>query len=107
MPTRISVTQGVMDITVSLTAMDCPGCSVVFAIPDRLNKERREDGKSFYCPNGHSMVYGGEIDKLRTALSKAEADRAWYEKRTQQAIDDEAAARRSLSATRGQVTKLR
>lgn len=104
---RVTVRQGVMDITVSLTAMDCPFCAVVFAIPDRLNKERVEDGKTFYCPNGHSMSYSGEIYELRASLKKAEADRAWHERRTQQAIEDEAAARRSLSATRGQVTKLR
>ena len=105
--TRVSVKQGVMDITVSLTAMDCPACSIVFAVPDRLDKERREDGKTFYCPNGHSMSYSGEIHQLRESLRKAEADRTWYEKRTQQAIEDEAAARRSLSAVRGQVTKLK
>lgn len=106
MGTRVTVRKGSMDITVSLTAVDCPSCSIVYAVPDRFDTERREDGHAFFCPNGHQLSYNGEITKLRASLAKAEQDRAWYEKRAQEAIEDEARARRSLTATRGVVTKL-
>ena len=106
--TRVALTQGVMDITVNLTATDCSACSVVFAVPDRLIKERREDGKSFYCPNGHGLVFDlSETEKLKKKLADAERDRDWYKTAERQARDAEQRASRSAAAYKGQTTKLR
>lgn len=38
---------------------DCATCGVVFGIPETLEARRREDHRSFYCPNGHSMHFTG------------------------------------------------
>jgi hypothetical protein len=106
--TRISVTQGVMDITVSLTAMDCPNCSVVFAAPDRFITERRQDGKSFYCPNGHPMSYNErELDKVKARLKDAERDVVWYKEAEKREREQRQSAERSAAAYKGQTTKLR
>ncbi len=105
--TRISVTQGVMDITVDLTAMDCANCGVVFALPTKLDKQRRDDGGSIYCPSGHSMSYAGELSKLRAALRRAEQDRDWYKSSEADQRGWRQKAERRLAAQKGEVTKLR
>jgi hypothetical protein len=106
--TRVTLTQGVMDITVNLTATDCAQCSVVFAVPDRLIAERREDGKAFYCPNGHSLVFQpSEADKLRKDLAAAVRDREWFKQGEQNQRQLRESAERSASAYKGQATKLR
>jgi Zn-finger nucleic acid-binding protein len=106
--TRVSLTQGVMDITVSLTAMDCPNCSIVFAAPDRLIKERREDGKTFYCPNGHGMSFNErEVDKLNARLRDIERDLVWFKDAEKHEREQRHAAERSAAAYKGQTTKLR
>lgn len=104
---RITVTQGVMDITVSLTALDCGACSVVFAMPDRFDKERREDGKAFYCPNGHQLTYNGEITQLREKLRSAERDRDWFKTAEKEQRQAKEMTEASLRATKGVVTKMR
>lgn len=107
MSTRIAVQQGVMDITVNLTAMDCPNCAVVFAVPDRLERERREDGQSFYCPNGHGMSYSGEMAKLKAKLVDKERDLVWFKTAEREARDRANETERRLRAQKGNVTKLR
>lgn len=53
-------------ITTNFYITDCASCGVRFAITERLEKERREDGHSFYCPNGHSLSFGGgEVARLK------------------------------------------
>lgn len=44
----------------------CPVCGVGYCVPARFDEERREDHRSFYCPNGHSLSYQGESTKERT-----------------------------------------
>jgi len=105
--TRVTVTQGVMDITVALTATDCAACSVVFAVPDRLIKERRADGKEFYCPNGHGLTFDGEIVQLRKKLADAQRDVAWFKTAEQNERTQRQAAERSAAAYKGQTTRLR
>lgn len=44
----------------------CGKCGIVFAMPDRYESARREDGATFYCPNGHPRAFvDSETDKLR------------------------------------------
>lgn len=56
----------------------CPNCSISFGAPLRFIKERREDGKSFYCPAGHSMSFHEtELDKLRKRLEQEKRNNEW------------------------------
>lgn len=43
--------------TVTLFIVDCANCGIIFGIPDDFDDRRREDGGSFYCPNGHTISY--------------------------------------------------
>jgi len=54
-----------------MTVTDCAACSVIFAAPDRLISERREDGGTFYCPNGHQLTFDGEIHKLKEVMKES------------------------------------
>jgi protein-arginine kinase activator protein McsA len=61
---------------------DCAQCGEVFAIRQDLTEVRRRDGKEFYCPNGHTMVFSASksfderrIEELQRELAAAK-DRA-------------------------------
>lgn len=107
MPTRIHQERVVVQ-SVAVNAWDCATCGVIFGVTDEYEKRRREDGQSFYCPNGHSQGFGAskserlqrELDQERQRL---EAEKAWT--RRQQAELD--AERKSHASTKGQLTKTR
>lgn len=50
------------------------GCGVTFGLTDGFEDRRKEDHKSFYCPNGHSMSYRGETDSARADREHARAE---------------------------------
>jgi hypothetical protein len=70
-------------------------CGVLFAMPERMLRQRREDGKSFFCPHGHSLSFHEtELDRLRNqarwardaeARAKAARDQAQADARAQKA----------------------
>jgi hypothetical protein len=41
----------------------CANCGVEFWMTDGLERARRRDGSSFYCPNGHSLSYAPTEDQ--------------------------------------------
>jgi predicted RNA-binding Zn-ribbon protein involved in translation (DUF1610 family) len=88
--------------TTTLTVTSCGSCGIGFAIPDNLFRARRDDGASFYCPNGHFIGWkaANEQARLERAL-KSERDRV----ATERARADGAEA--SLRTTKGHVTRLR
>jgi len=57
-------------VATNLVTEQCITCGVLFAIPQELYERRREDHRSFYCPNGHSQHYAGETEaeQLRRQL---------------------------------------
>lgn len=87
---------------------DCCSCGVEFAIPDRLISQRRMDGKNFYCPNGHSMVFSEPTEKkLQRELEAVRAERDRARARATATRDQLDAAERSKSALRGVNTRIR
>lgn len=84
----------------------CPTCSVEYAIPrmayDKAKQSSGPNGRSIYCPNGHSWHYIGETE--------AEKQRHRADLLAQQIAqrDDEIAGlEKSVSAHKGQITKLK
>lgn len=45
---------------VVLVTEECCSCHIAFAIPEDMQRRRREDHNWFYCPNGHRQHYTGE-----------------------------------------------
>lgn len=44
-------------LTGEFWVQNCCSCGIAFAVPLSLDKQRRDDGLAFYCPNGHSQSY--------------------------------------------------
>ena len=80
----------------------CGTCGIVWAMPKDFLDARRDDHKSWLCPNGHSFVYSGpsELEKAKAELERTR-DR---EARLTSQLDQAQASRRAL---KGQVTKAR
>ena len=65
------------NIAITLNLHECPNCGVVFGMTDSMEERRRDDKRSFYCVNGHSLSYPGEsqedkIERLGRELNHAE-----------------------------------
>lgn len=81
----------------------CGVCGVAFAMPLSLhNDAQRDHGRQFWCPNGHQLHFTGLTpeQRLRQRLANVEEDRNWERARAND-------LQRSLSATKGQLTKTR
>lgn len=89
-------------IFVTLNAVTCVTCGVVFGLSTEHQRGLRDSRRTFYCPAGHFLAFNGktEAEKLRDQLVATE-------KRLQYARDDRDAADRRASAARGQMTKLK
>jgi hypothetical protein len=101
------------DAHITLVSETCYLCGLVFAMPDRFMKERREDQHSFYCPNGHSQAYvKSAADTLRDELAKQKHLTEQAQARAAQERDMRLEANRTterverrLRATRAVVTR--
>ncbi len=94
--------------TISLRVEDCPSCGIVYGFPTEFEKRRREDGREWHCPNGHTVAYTKtELDKTREQLQRAERERDQAIVSRTAAQDQAAAAERSARAYRGWLTRLR
>lgn len=63
-----------MNITERFVTIPCchERCGITFAVPESLDNIWRNDGRGFWCPNGHSLSYLDEASD-RTKLKQAEA----------------------------------
>lgn len=78
---------------------DCPTCGVVFGMPNAMRERRYDDGKSFWCPNGHGMSWRETAaDRERKARETAERRLTWERQRRDQA---EAEAKHQAAVARG------
>jgi len=70
--------------TLKYTEMICGNCGVVFYVPEAFEKERRERGGGWHCPNGHTRVYReSDVAKLRRELSVEKNLRLHFEHKTE------------------------
>lgn len=80
----------------------CCVCGIAFAMPEDIQRRRRNDHKDFFCPVGHRQHYLGKSEEERLrALVTHERDmrRSLREQRDH--------LERSNSAYRGHLTRLR
>ncbi len=84
-------------VTTELLPQNCGECGIVFGMPDGLQRKRLEDGRVWYCPNGHQRIYTNRRD-LQEQLKETRSLLAGEQRRA-------AVERRSHSATKGQLTK--
>lgn len=70
-----------------LSIVECCLCHTTFGMTQELNKQRLDDGKSFWCPNGHNQHYTKSNIKFleeklaaaneRERLEREAKERAW------------------------------
>ena len=86
--------------TLNVTA--CCTCDMAFGMTPSFEQRRRDDHAEFYCPAGHPQGFyaKNEVERLKQRLRVTEESERFYR-------DQAATARRSASAQRGQVTRLR
>ena len=80
---------------------------MVFGLSDTVERERRRDHTTFYCPAGHRQHFPGESDLEREQrLAKNASQRAVYaEKRLDCEKADHQDTKNSLRATKGAHTR--
>lgn len=106
MATRVQSYNKTLERKVGFFFTDCPECAVMFAIPSRLEKQRREDKKWFYCPNGHDMAFlNSTIELLQEKLDATKASLAAERDYIRSLSASKEAVEKSLSATKGHLTR--
>ena len=94
--------------TVGLYVTSCPSCGVIYALTKDYQERRYDDGKGFYCPNGHISSWSEtEEQRLRQRAEWAEKQLGWAESSRNAARDQAQAAHRSARAYKGHLTRLR
>ncbi len=88
----------------SIEVIDCAECGMQFGMTDQFIGRRRDDGKTFYCPSGHSNYFG---DTLAKKLKREREHTAQLTARLDQERSESAAQARRAAAARGQVTKIK
>lgn len=98
-----------MYATEVLEVVQCASCAIKYAIPRKFVSERRDDHKSFYCPNGHSQWFPGKSDaeKLRAELEREKERTAHAREWARQEQSRKQVAQRQAAAARGQVTRIK
>ena len=49
--------------TTNFEPVTCCNCGIVFQVPEEFDENRQEDGKLFFCPNGHAQSYEDSDDE--------------------------------------------
>jgi len=92
---------------VTLNHYTCPTCGVIYGLEANLDAKRREDGREFYCSNGHSLSYH-ETALMRSekAAKRAQELLDWERRANQSLRDEKTRLERSRSAIAGAKTRL-
>lgn len=86
-------------ISITWQTMTCGACGVHFQVPNAFYRERYENGKDWYCPNGHVRVFRErEVDRLKRELETVTKRKEWAEQAEKKARHAEAIARGKLKA---------
>lgn len=96
-------------VRVDLFVTDCANCGVVFAMTEEFEERRRDDHRTWYCPNGHPLVFKGksDADRERERAEAAERELAFARRQRDSARAEGEHERRRAAAARGQVTRIR
>ncbi len=95
---------GGMNITTSLSVIHCSECNIAFAVDDAVDERWRENGKTFYCPKGHSQHYGDSVTKqLQREKKRLIAEQAKHDQTRAELRETEGRRR----AEKGAKTKLK
>lgn len=97
----------VLDFQYQLETVECANCCMTFAVAGRFIRDRRDDHKGFYCPNGHTNFYNGksEAEKLKDQLAQKERALSFEQSRVADLRRSKEHVENQLRSTKGLVTK--
>jgi hypothetical protein len=88
--------------------IDCAACGMTFGMTEDFIRRRRQDGATFYCPDGHNNFYReNEHDRVRRErdlLKQQIAEREDEIERQRRRRED---AEKTAAARKGQITRLK
>jgi hypothetical protein len=87
----------------------CCSCGLRFAFPASFQKQRKEDRRTFHCPNGHSQSYTGktEAEKLREELESEKRRHEYASAEVERLKEIRIHIERQHAAAKGRITKLK
>jgi len=86
----------------------CYKCGIPFGVMSDLQRRRLEDGKDFFCPNGHSQHYTEtEIQKLRKKVAEHEATISRREAQLESVRKERDTVERSRNVYRGKLKSVK
>lgn len=94
--------------TASFVIEECYKCHIPFGITNDFHYRKKDDGTSFYCPNGHGQIFTTTtVQKLEKKLRQEEEKlkREKIEREHAQGLFE--AERNSHRTTRGHQTRLK
>lgn len=95
---------GSYNISLQMYTMRCANCGVMFGVPNEFDDQRRDDGRSFYCPNGHSNVYRDtEAKRLKRELEKTTQRLSQANERRERAEEESRRKQRKYARIRDRV----
>ena len=97
----------VITLETTLELITCVRCGVAFAVPADMLARRRHDHDMFYCPNGHNLSFPQQSDAEKAQAEAEKYKRLYKDEQLYSAgvLSERNAAQRSLSATKGELTK--
>lgn len=63
-----------LEVNQVFTIMTCSQCGMQFAVAEQWRKERIEDHRTWYCPNGHQRHYPGESSSEKAQRLQREGE---------------------------------
>jgi hypothetical protein len=93
----------------TLELQTCAACGIAFGAPAYFLSERRDDHKSYYCPNGHQLYFPQQTDAEQAQAEAEKYKKLWKDEQRYAAdlVKERNAAQKQLSARKGQMTKLK
>lgn len=91
--------------TDTLYVFNCSACGVLMGVPTQWDQARRQDLRSIFCPNGHTMSYR-ESPKDVT-IRQLTASRDYHRSDAARERQQAESAKRSAAAARGVVTRIK
>lgn len=86
----------------------CHRCGIPYGMPDAFDTRRRNDGGTFYCPNGHGEAYREtKEDRLRKRAEQLERRLRSTQDTADRWRANAEAERRSAIAYKGHLTRVR
>jgi hypothetical protein len=91
-----------------MKSITCAKCGIVFGLSDNTYHRLKEKGEEFFCPNGHLLEYKpSDNDKLKKEIKQLMAKLSNSRESVRYWNREYFRVSRSLSATKGVVTKMR